>query len=256
MELKPVAHAKKPGYPDKYEIELDKTLLLHRPKSWLAKPIIGLTLSAIMAAGLTGCSADNLRGFIYGENGGDKEQTGQNGQTEDAGDGSNDENNDDNGWDEGIVMGGIKAWMPYYLTDHDALTVIADELSKSGFRLVSEHIEPSIPFFPNSEEGFVQDVPPNVPSPDAFEFDGHFMHGDNKINLEYVSMEDCESKKFSEAIAPNSYYDPSETAENLKTALPNAAIFHDPVTDWEPYTEEQLREQVIDFIEWLRAMGE
>ena len=56
MKIKPVKNRTIPKYPDKYEIELNKALLYYRPKSWLGKPIIGLSLTALLAAGVNmGC---------------------------------------------------------------------------------------------------------------------------------------------------------------------------------------------------------
>ena len=56
MKIRPVKNKLKPKYPDKYEIELNKALLYFKPKSWLGKPIIGLSLTALLAAGVNiGC---------------------------------------------------------------------------------------------------------------------------------------------------------------------------------------------------------
>ena len=56
MKIKPVKNRIIPKYPDKYEIELNKALLYYRPKSWLGKPIIGLSLTALLTAGVNmGC---------------------------------------------------------------------------------------------------------------------------------------------------------------------------------------------------------
>ncbi|MCL2796597.1 MAG: hypothetical protein FWD58_00870 [Firmicutes bacterium] len=194
MELKPVAHTQKPKYPHKYEIDVNKVLLENRPKAWFAKPIVGLALSAVMAAGLAGwdCSGDSG------------------------------------------ITGGIDEWVPVYVSDADALTIIADELSKSGF-------------------GFVSGAGESDAEDNDFDFDGYFLNGENKIDVEYVSQEDCEAQKYPVLTYQNYCY-PQNTATQLKELYPDAAVFYDPVTEWQEGSEEHIRNQVLDFIEWLLGM--
>jgi len=216
MELRSVAYAQKPKYPDKYEIELDKTLLEHRPRAWFAKPIVGLALSAIMAAGLTGC----VQGLTL---------------------------NCDGEPDDWGTSPGVPPPPVFFLSDHDALTVIADELSKSGFGFEQNIEEPS--------DGDVD-----------FAFDGYFLNGESKIDVEYVSANDYETQKYPGLTylpRSNSYnrygaygdYNTEGAAAQLKDLYPDAAFFYDPMTDWNELSSQELRAQVIDFIEWLISVG-
>jgi hypothetical protein len=187
MKIKPVINLAKPKYPDKYEIELDKTLLYYRPQRWLKEPLIGLTLTALMSVGLAGCDDDY-----------------------------------------GVVAGGLEAPpLIKYISDNDALDIIADELQKAGYQFVMG--------------GDKAD----------FEFDAQIIDGDNKINLEYVSIEDLENNKYD--LAP--YFSLENTAKELNDTCKDAAIFYDP--EWPEHldAEQALRAQVLDFIEWLRSIA-
>jgi len=55
MKVKPVLKISKPGYPDKYEIDLNKELLRYRPKRWLRSPIVNTAFILLLMAGSSGC---------------------------------------------------------------------------------------------------------------------------------------------------------------------------------------------------------
>jgi hypothetical protein len=192
MKIKPVINSTKPKYPDKYEIELNKTLLYYRPQRWLKEPLIGLALTALMTVGLSGCRIGDGFGDDYGALAGNV-----------------------------VVDPSI-----YYISDKDALNIIADELQKARYQFVMG--------------GDKAD----------FEFDAQIIDGDNKINLEYVSIEDLENNKYD--LAP--YFSLENTAKELNDTYKDAAIFYDP--EWPEHldAEQALRAQVLDFIEWLRSI--
>ncbi|MCL2796598.1 MAG: hypothetical protein FWD58_00875 [Firmicutes bacterium] len=249
MGLKPVAFSKMPKYPAQHEVELDKTLLENRPKAWLAKPIVGLALSAIMAAGLVGCIPASERAGRTGNGDGatkteqSTDNDNNNGNTDGTGNnnGSNGNTGNNDNWEDWGVTGGIPMLSYVHLADRDALTIIADELSKSGF-------------------SFVQNLAEQSDKNSSFAFDGYFLNGENKIDLEYVSKEDAENQKYPGLAYQGEgyfeFYDARSVSMELKKAYPDAAVFFDPVTDWQPTSEELLRAQVLDFIEWLMSVGE
>ena len=196
MQIKPVKNLVKPNYPDKYEIELNRALLYYRPKSWLKKPIVSLTLAALMSAGLlAGCS-----------------------ESEDDGYG---------------ISPGVPPFNPIYISDEDALKIITEELKKAGFGLAANDEE-------NSEIG---------PQPE-FLFDAHFLNDDNKIDVEYVSMDDRWNEKYPD-LNYSGYPEPENLAEQLKDIYADAAVFHDPISET---PAELIRAQVIDFLEWLMSI--
>ena len=189
MIIKPVKKQVKPKYPDKYEIELDKALLYYRPKRWLSKPIMGLSLSALI--GLSGCE---LFDDIFG--------TG--------------------------ATGGLPPKPDYiYISDNDALRIIAEELENAGYSLeAGRH---------NGD----------------FEFDAQITNGADTMDLEYVSIEDCNNIKYP-GLSYESSYNPLLIANELKLAHTEAAVFHDPLAWDNP--EEKLRSQILDFIQWLQSI--
>jgi len=197
MKIKPVIHSAKPKYPDKYEIELNKTLLYYQPKRWLKEPLIGLTLSALLATGLTGC-----RDFRIG-----------------------------NGF--GATAGAPPPPEIYHISEMDALSIIADELKDTGYTLVKDFDE-------DSGEG-------------SFRFDALIVNSDNKIFLEYVTEQDLMNKKYPGLESLSNGYGVRYVAEELKGIHKDAAIFYDPASEY-PY--EELHEQVLDFIEWLKAVSD
>ena len=117
-----------------------------------------------------------------------------------------------------------------YISDADALSIIADELENAGYGFASG----------GDNDAF------------GFEFDGRIIDGGNKIDLEYVSKEDCADKKYPD-INYKSYCDPKAVAGQLKDVCADAAIFCDPEEYANP--EEALRAQVLDFLEWLISAG-
>ena len=189
MTIKPVKNSVKPKYPDKYEIELNKALLYYRPNRWLSKPVMGLSLSALIAVGLSGCDL----------------------------------------FDDSI---GITAGLPplpdyIYVSDNDALRIIAEEMKNAGYSLeAGRH---------NGD----------------FKFDAQITNGEDTRDLEYVSMEDCNNSKYPGLGNGNSCY-PLSIANELKNTYNDAAIFNDPLAWIDP--EEEIRSQVLDFIQWLQSI--
>ena len=189
MLLKPVKNPAKPKYPDKYEIELNKALLYYRPKRWLSMPIMGLSLSALI--GLSGCDLiENILGI-------------------------------------GVMEGDPQPPDYVYVSDSDALRIIAEELENAGYSLEAGR---------NNGE---------------FEFDAQITNGDDTRDLEYVSIEDRNNNKYPGINEKNHYYTLS-IANELKDAYNDAAIFHDPMTWDNP--EDEIRSQVLDFIQWLQSI--
>ena len=189
MTVKPVKKQRNPKYPDKYEIEFDKALLYYQPKRWLSKPVMGVSLSALITVGLSGCD------YIDGNFG---------------------------------ATGGVPPLRDYiYISDNDALHIIAEEMEKAGYRLEAGRNNGN------------------------FEFDAQITNGTDTRDLEYVSMEDCNSKKYSGLSHESSCY-PESIANELKLIHNDAAVFHDPMARSNP--KEKIRSQVIDFIQWIQSI--
>jgi hypothetical protein len=261
MKIKPVVKAVKPKYPDKSEIDLNKALLYYRPKLWLKKPLIGLTLSALITAGLTGCGPKP--GNDFGVLGGAPPPPDMYAiSDEDTLDTFEDilpdtlkvpffEHGEGIGWWGGFGDSGSIATY-----EEDAYEIISEELAKAGFAY-------------EKYGDYIKDA--TVPATDPYSwcdvhatfnkktiithdliFDGYIMSDDKKINIEYVSGDDCMS--WIDPDIPGSStvttYETKETARELKKLYEDAAVFYDPLDG-----EENLRLQVLDFIEWLKSIN-
>ena len=191
MKIKPVLNSVKPKYPDKYEIELNKALLYYRPHRWLQKPLVGLSLTALLAAGLTS-------GCIH--------------------------------WNNAIPVGEPPPPDFFFVSDNDALKIIAEELEKAGYSI-------------------------NIPGRNngGFEFDAQIKKNTDIRDLEYVSVKDCRYDKYPVIIDSNNNL-PKDAAKKLKTIYKDAAIFYDPRAEQEQESKEIIRFQILDFIEWLQSI--
>lgn len=65
MEIQPIKQKmyRKPRYPNRQEIDLDRLLLECKPKRWQKTPIVAVALSAVMILSLTGCDTEIGNGF-------------------------------------------------------------------------------------------------------------------------------------------------------------------------------------------------
>ena len=149
-----------------------------------------------------------------------------------------------------------------YLSDSDALKIIAEELKNAGYDFINYNAA-----------GY---DPVTGKAVGDFEFDGHIINGENKINLEYVSFEDFTSKKYPglayttaltasisssadsiRLMVSDSYSawfkvnSPEIISKQLKGNYAGAAIFYADDSTSQEQAEEKLRAQALDFIEWL-----
>ena len=191
MNIKPVTHAAKPKYPDKYEIELNRTLLYYRPKRWTGKPVVSLSLAALVTAGTSGCFIPEIFG-------------------------------------PGPLMGDPMPPEVINYSDTDALKIIKEELENAGFSFT----------MPGGNAG-------------GFEFDAHITKDAEIRDLEYVSKNDCENKKYP-GLQYSSYCYPDYILRQLRETHSDAALFQNPLPYENP--EDALRAQVREFLEWLQTI--
>ena len=272
MKIKPVAKALKPKYPDKYEIDLNKALLYYRPKLWLKKPLIGLTLSALISAGLTGCGPkpDNDLGGLGGVR--PPNDFGALGGAPIPNDMYSVSDKDKADILEAVLPATLKVpffehgegtgwWGGFASSDatptsaEDAYKIISGELAKAGFtyKKQGDHIkDATVPV--TYPYGWIPEWATEKKAEMIHDllFDGYIMNGDKKINIEYVSEEDYMSW-----IDPDAGWESTvtncetkEAAQEFKKLYEDAAVFYDPLDG-----EENLRLQVLDFIEWLKSIN-
>ena len=133
----------------------------------------------------------------------------------------------------GVIAGDMASPAINHISDSDALDIIAEELRKAGYDLTAGV---------DAGNG-------------GFKFDAQITDGvnENNIDLEYVSMEDYEDKKYP-GLTYSDYGHPKKIAEQLKGAYNAAAVFYDPEREY-PGSDEEIRAQALDFIEWLKSVG-
>ena len=257
LKIEPVLTNKTPKYPDKYSVALDKILLNNTPARWnnpLAKSITGTALSFTIMATLAGC-ATNSTGvstekvaplFEHGEGIG--------------------------------TIACVAVAILHFLSEADALQIITDELAKKGISTVkSEKVVENLKLpIVDSDGTLFADKPEPMELTGSvtldLELEGTnfaveylsegdyygFSKWDNHGVLDNTSVESYQFKKVARGLL-----DSFEALESTDTTY---AVFYDPVQremrwptlEWsgeKTDSNELLRAQVHDFIQWLAAQG-
>ena len=116
------------------------------------------------------------------------------------------------------------------ITDEEAIRIIREELEKAGY---------SFSIAENQE---------------SFEFDGIIQADDKLINMEFVSYADYQNGKYLGVEADQYHYFPTQSlALQLKAKYKEMAIFYAPESF---ESEENIRQQVSDFINWLVSISD
>lgn len=293
MKIQPVKRHITPKYPDQYAIDLDKTLLHYRPARWARAPLAGATLTAVVALGLSGCGrmfvlggggspppegtppeAGGVEHVVLGDMTvatpllpGDPVPLFEHG--------------------EGVgVYGCVSVTAPAFLSEDDAFAILSDEFSKLGYDCEQGGRTVSGIQLPVTSISIGRDAgSPMETRKGALTFD--MCVNDLSLQIEYVSMDDFYD--WVDGKGPDASvesYDVKGAAQTLGDSLNEAGmdaahgVFYDPIEmgnlpewtegmtpeAWEAAledsraearlrSEEDLREQVRDFIAWLSAQG-
>lgn len=157
--------------------------------------------------------------------------------------------------ERGMLRG--DAMVTAFLSEEEARTIIAEEAKKAG-----------ISFTPDAQ--VIKDVP--MPAMQKGE-DGNFVAGTTKLSLsldgtdpkkqisyEYVSPADITEWQ-KNGIPADATFDEEPVAQALHDGLTQGipagtyAVFYDPMNFSAEKSREQLRQQVKDFITWLKTQG-
>jgi hypothetical protein len=268
MKAVPVRQKVKPGYPDKYAVDLNKMLLYNRPGRWNASPLAGSVLAAVVVLGLTSFSDSKENKTV------DTFDVGSYIPLFEHGEGTG-------------AVGCVSAVAPQYLSEEEAGEIIRAELLKAGIGsgkgINRENaILPDTITEPPVQRGkFTAKIGP-------LETDGVTCFD---IGIEFLSMEDYEGwtlhtmPPYDYPVSGFAIYHNLRSAAEILTSNPNLAVFYDPVEmprydgtfdkslsedesrkeierilteitiEAKERAEENLREQVRDFIAWLSAQG-
>lgn len=287
MKIKPVLRSAKPKYPDKYEINLNQTLLYYRPQRWLNRPMVGVALTAMVSLGMASCTGTGSNDFVTGGTPmpiptptptSTPTPTPVDFVTAGApmpiptptpvvsvtmgevpvsfdkvvpffehGNGTG-------------SYGGYYSAAWEFMSEEEAFEIISSTLQEAGYtcKKGGDKLEnatvPLTGHYPYSKESEEQIQSGTV------EFDAKLVVDDKRsINIEFVSKQDFESW-----VDPNPEYASTVSEFNIKGAAEvlhvnnnTAAVFYDPAAFDESVMDtarEELRTQVLDFIEWLKSV--
>jgi len=143
------------------------------------------------------------------------------------------------------------------LSEEDALIIINDEAKKQGINFIKDNTEIKdidIPY----KQNFVTNSYEIESKKSNLTLDGY--NSDQKIGFEYVSDEDMRAWTIGNE-SPNSFYSNKQVAtalsDNIKIAdkEKQIGVFFDPKSVDQITAEAQIRNQVVNFITYLKAEG-
>ena len=142
-----------------------------------------------------------------------------------------------NGGGCGSALGCVAVIPPVYFSEEQALVIIKDEMAKYGVTLSDD---------PADIEAM--NLPVDVDAVDK----------EKDIAVEFISIDECREQT---DIDDDGYCDFESVVLSLteQMASSNSGVsfraFQDPEESEETYAEENLREQVQDFANWLKGQG-
>lgn len=257
--LCPEESYREPGYPQKeHFIQYPELLLRFAPPAWLKKKAAaGALLTFIMA------------GFSHIRAGENPAKTGAFDQVT-----LNERGEEKTGLQkrfaavaplfvhgEGLgAVGCVVISPPVFLSEHEALEIIFKELQKEGLTVDKRDLV--IGGLDYGEDGYRLDEVPfdgrdgseNILPP--FYFDG-FVSGKN-LGIKFISRWNCSKLGGSEGRGTVEDFYMIEAAQEAKELLraygkANAVVFYDPLEDTKESSRELLKNQVRDFLEWMKS---
>ena len=286
--LSPLPNYKSPSYPNKEQIQLHPELLRTVPRRWARNPVVLTALSLVLSAGLTACgtasdsilpdsnsapAASDASGASNSPSSGNS--TISVASTEDS---SQDSANDPTTLDIPIFAHGTgrgsygceSVAPPVFLSEEEAMQVIEEECAAQGIDLSGQKtISGTFPATSTLPEAISGGASDQTYTGDL-SLDGY--SDDLGIGVEFVSTDDILAWKADTGMAATvEEFDLKGTAQRLADCTGNVAVFYDPTADddldftgsnEESYVEssreqslEELRAQVRDFLQWLKAQG-
>lgn len=286
--LSPLPNYKSPSYPTKEQIQLHPELLRTVPRRWARNPVVLTALSLVLSAGLTACgtasdsilpdsnsapAASDASGASNSPSSGNS--TISVASTEDS---FQDSANDPTTLDIPIFAHGTgrgsygceSVAPPVFLSEEEAMQVIEEECAAQGIDLSGQKTIsgtfPATSTLPEAVSGGASDQTYTG----DLSLDGY--SDDLGIGVEFVSTDDILDWKADTGMAATvEEFDLKGTAQRLADCTDNVAVFYDPTADddldftgsnEESYVEssreqslEELRAQVRDFLQWLKAQG-
>lgn len=275
MDLKPVKNYKVPNYPDKKIILSNPDILKLTPKRWSRTINAQIAFSSLLIMMLTACGPkyDNSNeGNIVGS-----DPTSEPGNTTvyvapifEYGDGRG-------------SFGCVSVAPPAFLSEEEAYQVICDEAKKRGINFeksneVLKDIQIPVTYTfieykpnPDNPDEYIPVYPSKTKENGNLELDGY--DESKKIAFEFVSVDDYRGWQGKSGIMSSvESYHVLDAAKTLREGIAEKengkyiGVFYDPIASVDftqskasekrkEASKELLRQQVADFIEWLKAMN-
>ena len=289
--LTPLSHYKEANYPTKEQVSLHPELLRIVPRRWANNPVVLTALGLVLSAGLTACgtasqsvSPDNLSPAASDETAASsvppphQSPSSVASAEESAVDSVEASPNSPDTLDILIFAHGTgrgsygceSVAPPVFLSEEEAMQVIQEECAAQGIDISGEKtISGTFPATSTLPEAISGSDSDKTYTGDL-KLDGY--SEDLGIGVEFVSTDDIiDWQVETEMHATVDEYDLKGTAQRLVDCTEGVAVFYDPTADdyreftgsnEESYVEsskekslEELREQVRDFLQWLKGQG-
>lgn len=285
--LTPLSHYNGANYPTKEQVSLHPELLRIVPRRWANNPVVLTALGLVLSAGLTACGTtsqsilpDSSAPAASAETGASSSASPDHSPASviSAEDSAEVSANDPETLDIPIFAHGTgrgsygceSVAPPVFLSEEEAMQVIAEECAAQGIDISGKKTIsgtfPATSTLPEAISGSDSDKTYTG----ELKLDGY--SGDLGIGVEFVSTDDIiDWHVDTEMHATVDEYDLKGTAQRLADCTDNVAVFYDPTADdyreftgsnEESYVEssrekslEELREQVRDFLQWLKGQG-
>lgn len=274
-KLTPVTRYSDPQYPTKEAVNADPRLLAHIPRRWARNPYVLTALSLVMAAGLTACGNRQDSESLFPA---DSPAVSASPDPADSADSAGSAPSEADALDIPIFAHGTgrgsygceSVAPPVFLSEEEAMQVISEECAAQGIDISgSKTISGTFPATSILPEA-ISDHPSDETYTGELTLDGYSEA--LGIGIEFVSTEDIlDWQAPTDVGASSEQYDLKGTAQRLADATDNVAVFYDPAagnyedftgSNEESYAEnskehsmDELREQVRDFLQWLKAQG-
>jgi hypothetical protein len=285
MDIKPVKVYRTPRYPDKRIVLDNPDLLKTLPQRWKNNARAVAALSALVAMMTAGCTPPLDRtadiGTSSGLNTGTTESTGG---KQNSGNGIKTKRTSwvapifEHGDGRGS-FGCVSIAPPAFLSEEEAFDVICAEAEKAGISLAADSFTLERVKLPETKYNLTDDKKPDSSQKGDLALDGY--DSENKIGIEFISLQDYDEWHVEEGMKSSvSEYDFLSAARVLRDGLEKktqdnaVGIFYNPmphldkklIFDEKSTFEEkeailkeeatkQLRQQVADFLEWLKGEG-
>lgn len=267
MQVKPVKEYKSPSYPAREAVFANPVLLKTLPRRWRENAYVAIAISSLFIMTLTACSNNKGNGASTGSNNG-----GQAAPLFIHGDGRG-------------TFGCESVAPPAFLSEEEAFSVIAEEAKREGIILKKESPTLNNIRLPETQTYYDPDKKESMRSrKGSLQLDG--FDESKKIGFEFVSKDDIYSWEHNDSGFASSVenFEFLESARILNNGIKGkskdmtVAVFYDPNYKYDSeevqalikdnkddykdmeiklkdLVKSDLREQVRDFLYWLKGQG-